>query len=360
MKFPNSIIIRNSARNSQFAPVLNDEFDFYRQDPVLYRYAANLALNSDEFYPGLADADESTPEGRLYSDYLKAADTYSDMAGVSERVAQLAYGLTKDAQSDYEKAAILESYFEDEGFVYSLEYQPPDTSIDYFIFESKTGYCTNFATAMTLMARAAGLPARYVEGYVAFERQQDGSFLIRDSSAHAFVEVYIAGAGWLTFDPTVAGYMQIPEQDNSFNAAAFFRILSRFLIVIIVAFVVIFVLLLDRIIELLLRIRLRFKPAAQRTLMLYRNVIKLVNYSTGGNYSAYTVKMLRSYLAETRCAVPEKLLRLFERTCFGGYTPTEEEYAEAYREYKQCYKYLRKIPKPKKLAKLRSAAAGSV
>lgn len=352
-KFPKSIIIRSNARGTEINPVLDDTFDYYDQNSKFYSYAASTGLNADEFYGSLETQGGGAAE-RLIEDYRTAYENYTAMSGVSDKVAELAYEITKDAESDFEKAYLLEQYFTDENFEYSLEYVPDDPSIDYFIFDSKTGYCTNFATAMTLMARAAGLPARYTEGYVAFERADDGSFVIRDSYAHAFVEVYIAGAGWMTFDPTVAGYMQIPQQDNSFNTAAFLRILSRFLIVIIVAFVIIFVLLLDRIIEAILRIRLHFKPTGERTLMLYRNVIKLVNYSTGSNYDAYTVKMLRRYLTETRGAVPEKLFGLFERTCFGGETPTEEEFAEAYSEYKACYKYLRKIPKPKTLAKLRA------
>ena len=85
----------------------------------------------------------------------------------------------------------------------------------------------------------------------------------------------------------------------------------------------------------------------QRTLRLYANVIKLINFSANGDYSSYTVKMLRDYVYSTRGVVPEKLLQLFERTAFGGYEPTNEEYRNAYAEYKKCYKYLRKIPKKK-------------
>ncbi|SDA15932.1 Transglutaminase-like superfamily protein [Ruminococcus sp. YE71] len=350
-KFPKSVIIRRASRNAEPNPPLNDTFVYNDTDADMYMYVSSLGLSAADLYDPKYDGEAAD---RLRADYETACDSYMALSGVSDRLAELSFELTKDAKSDYQKAKILETWFEETGFEYSLEYVPEDTSIDYFVFESKTGYCTNFATAMTLMARAAGLPARYVEGFAAFERADDGSFIIRDSCAHAFVEVYIAGAGWMTFDPTVPGYMQIPKQDDNFSAAAFLRILSRFLIVIIVAFVVIFVLLLDRIVELILRIRLRMKSPAERTLMLYRNIIKLVNLSTGSDYSAYTVKMLRTYLNETRAAVPEKLLRLFERVCFGGHTPTEEEFAEAYDEYKRCYKYLRKIPKPKTLEKLRA------
>ena len=87
--------------------------------------------------------------------------------------------------------------------------------------------------------------------------------------------------------------------------------------------------------------------------MLYANVIKLVNFSTKEDYSAYTVKMLREYLNETRTVVPDLLFDLFERTAFGGYSPSEAESMAAYEDYKQCYKYLRRLPRPKELAKLK-------
>ena len=60
-------------------------------------------------------------------------------------------------------------FFEQNGYVYDNEYEPDDESIAYFLFTSKRGNCTNYATSMTLMARMLGLPARYVEGFAAYE-----------------------------------------------------------------------------------------------------------------------------------------------------------------------------------------------
>lgn len=111
-------------------------------------------------------------------------------------------------QNDYEKAQALVDYFEQNGYVYDNEYEPDDESIAYFLFTSKRGNCTNYATSMTLMARMLGLPARYVEGFAAYEKNERGEFVVRDSHAHAFVEVFITGIGWMTFDPTVPGYQR--------------------------------------------------------------------------------------------------------------------------------------------------------
>ena len=362
--FTTSVIRRSAWENSQRGqrPVMNDSFEFWEQEPSLYSYAHQVGLTGNKYVKklkklvdgkGVSDETKKSAK-RLLDDYQLACDEYLDISLVEDRLVKLAWDITEDCKSDYEKAKKLEQYFEQNGFEYSLEYVPEDDTIEYFVFESKTGYCVSFATAMTLMARSVNLPARYVEGFAAFEPNGEGGFTVRDGHAHAFVEVYIPGAGWLTFDPTVSDYRTLPEDDDSnFDMAVFLRILSRFIVVIIVGFVIIFIVLLDRIVEAIFRIRLRFADPTKRTLMLYANVIRLVNFSTKEDYSSYTVKMLRKYLELTRATVPDVLFDLFERTAFGGYTPSQAEFHEAYRDYKRCYKYLRRLPRPKELARLK-------
>ena len=343
MKYPQSIIIRKSAYTEENSS-LDDSFEFYDQTAELYGFAQQLGFAAEDYIEFLSQNSSEAAE-RLLEDYRTAEETYSDKSNISDKVAKLARQITDEAYSDIEKASALEQYFEQNGYIYDEDYVPEDKSIDYFIFEGKTGVCTSYATAMTLMARSIGLPARYVEGFAAFEKSDEDTFLIRDRHAHAFVEVYIPGAGWLTFDPTVSGYMDITEEEESSNySAAFLKMLSRFLIVILVAVFVIFTWLSDRILECIFRISQLFRNPKQQTLKLYANVIKLINFSSNGDYSSYTVKMLREYINSTRGAAPEQLLQLFERTAFGGYDPTSEEYHAAYLEYKRCYKYLRKIP----------------
>ncbi|MGN0634335.1 MAG: transglutaminase family protein [Oscillospiraceae bacterium] len=347
IKYPHGEIYRSKQVRS--VQPIDVEFQFLEQTDAFKSYAASIDMTGAEYWSMLIDAIFSAEEDneyarRLLEDY-SAAYVYADGDDVSQEIKDLAAKITRDCTGDFEKAYALEQYFEENGFVYDMEYVPEDESIEYFLFEGKTGVCSSYATAMTLMARAVDLPARYVEGFAAYERTDSGSFVVRDSHAHAFVEVYIAGAGWMTFDPTVSDYMQPPEEENNFNAAAFIRVFGKLLVVIAVVFVVIFILLLDRIAELVFRIRLKFKAPRERTLALYANLIKLVNFSTQEDYSPYTVKMMREYLEESRGTAPYKLLMLFEKTCFGGYQPSAEEFSEVYSEYKKCYRYLRKIPK---------------
>jgi hypothetical protein len=74
---------------------------------------------------------------------------------------------------------------------------------DYFLLESRAGYCTYYATAFVLLVRELGLPARYVQGYlVADERLGKDVVNVSDSMAHAWPEVYFQGIGWIPFEPT--------------------------------------------------------------------------------------------------------------------------------------------------------------
>ena len=115
--------------------------------------------------------------------------------------------MTKDAKTDYEKAKVIEQYLKN-NYTYTLT--PGDVPkgydfVDYFLFESKEGYCTYYATAMTILLRCVGVPARYVEGFLVTEEnyQGGGRFDVLGSNAHAWPEVYLEGLGF-GFEPTAS------------------------------------------------------------------------------------------------------------------------------------------------------------
>ena len=90
---------------------------------------------------------------------------------------------------------------------YSLEVEYPPRGRDFaswFVLDSRTGYCSYFATAMAVMGRLAGLPTRYVEGYYARPGAEGGTVLT-GMDAHAWAEVYFEGLGWVPFDATNGG-----------------------------------------------------------------------------------------------------------------------------------------------------------
>ena len=95
-------------------------------------------------------------------------------------------------------------YFSKQGFVYTL--QPPllgSNSVDDFLFNAKQGFCEHYASAFVFLMRAANVPARVVTGYLGGEYNSVGNYyIVRQSDAHAWAEVWLAGQGWVRVDPT--------------------------------------------------------------------------------------------------------------------------------------------------------------
>lgn len=91
-------------------------------------------------------------------------------------------------------------------FVYTLNPPPLGAhSVDEFLFTSRRGFCEHYASAFVFLMRAAGVPARVVTGYLGGEvNPVDGHIVVRQSDAHAWVEVWLADAGWVQVDPTAS------------------------------------------------------------------------------------------------------------------------------------------------------------
>ncbi len=122
---------------------------------------------------------------------------------VEENVYALARKITENARTDFDRALALSTYLSTH-YTYTLDQGEPPASRDFvswFLFTEKRGYCTSFASSLTVMARAIGLPARYIEGYSA-RPEQDGIAYVTQKNAHAWCEIYFSGFGWLPFDPT--------------------------------------------------------------------------------------------------------------------------------------------------------------
>ena len=142
---------------------------------------------------------------------------------VTDRVRELAKMITKDYQTPYEKVRAIEAYLAG-NYTYTLtpgEASRTQDFVDQFLFETKEGYCTYFATAMAVLTRCIGIPSRYVEGYVIPEESSGGenNYTVTSREAHAWVEVYFEGMGWAMFEPTASyqsdlrGYMN-SQQDT--------------------------------------------------------------------------------------------------------------------------------------------------
>jgi len=123
---------------------------------------------------------------------------------VPQRVHDLVGEIIYGHGTDFERIMAIRDYLIQ--FPYTLTPQPvPDgvCFVDHFLFEGREGYCTYYATAMAVMSRIAGVPSRYVEGFLLPPAEEDPSlFAVTNMMAHAWVEVYMEGFGWLIVEAT--------------------------------------------------------------------------------------------------------------------------------------------------------------
>jgi protein-glutamine gamma-glutamyltransferase len=127
-------------------------------------------------------------------------------ADFNPRAQRLAREWRRTSSDDAEVVRLALQYFRSSGFVYSLE--PPllgRDSVDEFLFETREGFCEHYSSSFVFLMRAAGVPARVVTGFQGGNLNPvDDYMVIRDSDAHAWAEVWLAGRGWVRVDPTAA------------------------------------------------------------------------------------------------------------------------------------------------------------
>ncbi|MDK2992117.1 MAG: hypothetical protein PWP48_1350 [Clostridiales bacterium] len=125
---------------------------------------------------------------------------------ISDRLKQEAMKITEKYSNPYDKVKAVESYLRQFPYTLDVSYTPRGQEfVDYFIFEQKQGYCVYYATAMAVMLRSIGIPARYVTGFVMpDEPVESDRYEVTNSQAHSWVEVYFSEFGWLPFEPTPA------------------------------------------------------------------------------------------------------------------------------------------------------------
>ncbi len=124
---------------------------------------------------------------------------------VPERVHELAQEVTANSLAPYDKALTLERFLRQ--YEYSLDIDAPPSDldpVDYFLFEQQAGYCDYYASAMVVMARSLGLPARIGIGYLAQTPDENGVQTIRQINGHSWAEIYFPEYGWIEFEPTAA------------------------------------------------------------------------------------------------------------------------------------------------------------
>ncbi|MBI2840644.1 MAG: DUF3488 domain-containing protein [Acidobacteria bacterium] len=161
---------------------------FYRMS---YTERAELPL------PPPSAPDRALPEG---------LDPYLELPPGTQRIESLAREITATASTRYDACRQIEAYLR-RHYTYTLDLRRTGTGspIDEFLFDQKRGHCEYFATSMALLCRATGVPARVVSGFLDGEFNSAGNFyVVRQQDAHAWVEAYIPGFRWVTFDPSPA------------------------------------------------------------------------------------------------------------------------------------------------------------
>jgi len=153
------------------------------------------------------DADTLRSLGAASADDAQLGAEYVSIPEVADRdrFAALAAEVTTDATSRYDQAIALQEYFRDPSrFSYDTAVSPSgDDSVSVFL-DSGSGYCVHFASGMVMLARSLGIPSRLAIGFLPGTPGADGSTIVHGGDAHAWPELYFAGAGWVRFEPTPA------------------------------------------------------------------------------------------------------------------------------------------------------------
>lgn len=206
-----------------FVPAQMSEFEMGLADAVYYNSAGEIFLTRDvangdaySFTARVPRSEEALiaaaakKAGVQDNRYQAALNDYTALpGGVDARVYALAVELTQHTNNPAEKAYAIQNHLA-RNYRYTLDGGYPDAGKDFvswFLLESKEGYCSYFASSMAVMCRIAGIPARYVEGYYV-PALPGGETIVTGKNAHAWVEVYLNGLGWVAFDPTARAVEQ--------------------------------------------------------------------------------------------------------------------------------------------------------
>jgi len=151
---------------------------------------------------------------------LEVRDRYLTVPDIPERVQRTALDLATSGDNPYDRLRGLEAYLR-ANYEYDLavgEPAPGRDVVDFFLFESRRGFCDHYASAMVVLARLAGIPARLASGYTSGTYDYDRDrFVVRASNAHSWPEAYFPDIGWVAFEPTVtqAPFYRPPGSDGA-------------------------------------------------------------------------------------------------------------------------------------------------
>ena len=165
----------------------------YTQRPARYSVLSVVPAVSEE---QLRAASQDYPEA--------IRERFLALPEIPERVREQARVVTAGAATPYDQAVAIERYLR--GFEYTLDVEEPPAGrdvVDYFLFDLQKGYCDYYASAMVVMARLVGIPARLAVGYgMGSVEQYRDEYTVMEAEAHSWPELYFPPYGWIPFEPT--------------------------------------------------------------------------------------------------------------------------------------------------------------
>ncbi len=303
-------------------------------------------ITEEEYEAALSSAEDAVDDelyetvNRFYFDCYEAQIfAPSNYDKVSDELQRISDEITAGLTYDWEKAAAIEQYFHTNGFRYDLAYRAPDDSDtpEFFLTESKRGTCSDFATAYCLLARGAGLTVRYVEGFVPASTEISGAYQIYTENAHAYPEVFIPGAGWVIYEPTVGGVNTSGAGDSSDKntetdyLAVFITCIAVFVSA---AAVIVIIIFLPKLKKAFFILRVRHTAPNKAVLMLYKRFLTETSRIFNVKCRTMTVEQVRAFVESKTGFSLEPLTAPFEAVCYGG-ADTDKAAAFAALE---CYK----------------------
>lgn len=372
---------RNQLALSRAATVFTVDQRYYMNDSFTFEYIPSGVLSDAEnkalvqvladvgdysgmlsdAYAILDDTWRPDEETAHYRDVLNVNDTFYDDYtellldyGNDKKIYDLAQKITEGCETEYDKAKEIEWYFVTNGYVYDLEYQKAQgENVDDFLFRTKTGVCVEYATAMTMLARAAGIPARYCEGYLMQQEIEDekGYYSVSANDGHAFPELYIKGYGWMTFEPTMANLMNLGQKTKEKTSTT--DLLSKAgLVMLVIALIALLLLVVMPYLthRLFLLVNRRREPDKAVAAVMHRlcRLYGIPATNTAGEASELIAAASGADISAAR--------ELFSKSAYGGIPMTEADRDKAMADYLAAYEALRESKKKKR--KLKKAPQG--
>ncbi len=218
------VVLENSETPSVFIPygtkVIDYRYNFIGVEPDGAMFFVDRRSNNIKRYslsvlvdePDFEDSNEQELE-EFETDFKVAP--YFSLNGTTDKLQYLANTIAEETDSIKERIRLVMNYLH-KNCTYSLE-QPELVSgedpVENFLFNNMSGTCQHYSTAMVLLLRCMGIPSRVVNGYMMNEWNETGGFFtVRQSHAHAWVEVFFPKSGWIPFDPTPSDNSSEPSR----------------------------------------------------------------------------------------------------------------------------------------------------